>query len=65
MDNRYHGNLEVSSAPHLVSPVNTAKIMGMVLIALAPALEWGYISSDTELQCSHLYVWRHVYYLSI
>ena len=41
MENKYHGNLEVSSAPHLVGPVNTTKIMGMVLIALIPAFAVG------------------------
>ena len=56
MDNRYHGNLEVSSAPHLVSPVNTAKIMGMVLIALAPAFgvgiyQFGYRAAMLTLVC--------------
>ncbi len=38
---KYHGNLAVSSAPHLVSPINTRKIMSMVLIALIPAFAVG------------------------
>lgn len=33
-----HGNLVVSSAPHVVSPVNTSRIMLDVIIALVPAL---------------------------
>ena len=37
MDNRFHSNLTVSSAPHQVGPVSTQKIMSMVLIALIPA----------------------------
>lgn len=41
MDNKYHGNLAVSSAPHLVGPVSTTKIMGLVLIALIPAFAVG------------------------
>lgn len=41
MDNKYHGSLAVSSAPHLVGPVNTTKIMGTVLIALIPAFAVG------------------------
>lgn len=38
MSNIKHGNLIVSSAPHVVSPVNTSKIMLDVCIALIPAL---------------------------
>lgn len=41
MDNKYHGNLVVSSAPHQVGPVNTQKIMITVLIALIPAFAVG------------------------
>lgn len=37
MEQKYHDNLVVSSAPHLVSNVDTTKIMGMVLLALAPS----------------------------
>lgn len=37
MENKFHGNLTVSSAPHLVGPVNTTRIMSTVLIALIPA----------------------------
>lgn len=40
-DNRYHGNLEISSAPHQVGPVSTTKIMGLVLLALVPAFAVG------------------------
>ena len=38
---KYHDNLLVSSAPHMVSPVDTRKIMGTVLIALIPAFAVG------------------------
>ena len=41
MDNRFHSNLTVSSAPHQVGPVSTQKIMSMVLIALIPAFAVG------------------------
>lgn len=34
----YYGNLAVSSAPHLVTGLDTSKTMAMVLIALVPAL---------------------------
>lgn len=37
MENKYHGNLIVSSAPHMVSALNTTRVMGTVLIALLPA----------------------------
>lgn len=37
MDNRYHGNLDVTASPHLVGPVSTTKVMGLVLLALVPA----------------------------
>lgn len=40
-ENRYHEKLIVSSAPHMVSPVNTGKIMGAVLLALLPAFAVG------------------------
>ena len=56
MENKYHGNLEVSSAPHLVGPVNTTKIMGMVLIALIPAFavgiyQFGYRAAVLTIVC--------------
>lgn len=39
MDNKtYYNNLAVSSAPHLVTGLDTSKTMAMVLIALIPAL---------------------------
>lgn len=38
MSQMKHGNLIVSSAPHVVSPTNTSKIMRDVIIALLPAL---------------------------
>ena len=41
MENKYYGNLAVSSAPHLVGPVNTTRIMSTVLIALIPAFAVG------------------------
>lgn len=41
MESKYHANLAVSSAPHLVGPVNTTRIMGLVLIALIPAFAVG------------------------
>lgn len=38
MDNKtYHNNLAVSSAPHLVTGLDTSKTMAMVLIALIPS----------------------------
>ena len=38
MDNKtYYNNLAVSSAPHLVTPMDTTKTMAMVLIALVPS----------------------------
>lgn len=37
MDNKYYSNLTVSSAPHLVTGMDTTKTMAMVLIALAPS----------------------------
>lgn len=41
MENKFHSNLTVSSAPHQVGPVSTQKIMSMVLIALIPAFAVG------------------------
>lgn len=38
MDKKYHDNLIVSNAPHLVTPMDTQKTMLMVIIALLPAL---------------------------
>ena len=38
MDNKYYSNLTVSSAPHLVTSLDTQKTMMWVLIALAPSL---------------------------
>lgn len=37
MDNKYYDNLTVSSAPHLVTSLDTSKTMLMVLIALVPS----------------------------
>ena len=41
MDSKYHEKLIVSSAPHMVTPTDTGKIMGTVLIALIPAFAVG------------------------
>ena len=41
MDKIYHNNLNVSAAPHQVSPLNTQKVMLTVIIALIPALAVG------------------------
>lgn len=41
MANKYHGNLVVSSSPHMVSPTDTSKIMLTVMLALLPALAVG------------------------
>ena len=41
MENKYHEKLVVSSTPHMVSPVDTTKVMGSVLIALIPAFAVG------------------------
>lgn len=41
MANKYHDNLIVSSSPHMVSPTDTTKIMGTVMLALLPALAVG------------------------
>jgi len=38
MDNKFHTNLIVSSAPHIVTDADTTRLMGNVLIALMPAL---------------------------
>lgn len=43
MENKFHGNLTVSSAPHLVGPISTQKVMAIVLIALIPAFISGII----------------------
>lgn len=37
MDNKYYSNLSVSSAPHIVTSMDTTRTMAMVLIALAPS----------------------------
>jgi len=37
MDKTYYNNLAVSSAPHLVSSLDTSKTMAMVIIALVPS----------------------------
>ena len=41
MANKYHSNLVVSASPHMVSPTDTTKIMGTVMLALMPALADG------------------------
>lgn len=38
MDKKFHKNLIVSSAPHIVSEYDTTRLMGTVLLALMPAL---------------------------
>ena len=38
MDKKFYNNLVVSSAPHIVSPIDTSKIMAMVIMALMPSL---------------------------
>ena len=38
MDKKYHENLIVSSAPHIVTESDTTRLMGSVLLALLPAL---------------------------
>lgn len=38
MEKKNYSNLVVSSAPHIVSPVDTSKIMAMVIMALIPSL---------------------------
>ena len=37
MDKKFHTNLIVSSAPHIVTDSDTTRLMGTVLLALAPA----------------------------
>lgn len=37
MDKKFHTNLVVSSAPHIVTDSDTTRLMGTVLLALAPA----------------------------
>ena len=37
MDKKFHTNLIVSSAPHIVTELDTTRLMGSVLLALAPA----------------------------
>lgn len=56
MENKYYGNLAISSAPHLVGPVNTTKIMSLVLIALIPAFgvgiyQFGYRAALLTVVC--------------
>lgn len=36
--NNFHGNLIVSTAPHIVTDADTTKLMGTVLLAMVPAL---------------------------
>ncbi|MDD6311494.1 MAG: RnfABCDGE type electron transport complex subunit D [Firmicutes bacterium] len=43
MESRYHEKLVVSSAPHQVSTINTTKVMGTVILALAPATIVGFV----------------------
>lgn len=38
MEKKNYSNLVVSSAPHIVSPVDTSRIMAMVIMALIPSL---------------------------
>lgn len=38
MDKKFHNNLIVSSAPHIVSEYDTTRLMGTVLLALMPSL---------------------------
>lgn len=56
MEKQYYDNLIVSSAPHMVSPVNTTKIMGTVLLALLPAFgvgiyQFGYRAATLTIVC--------------
>ncbi len=56
MENRYHEKLIVSSAPHMVSPISTTKIMSLVLIALIPAFaagiyQFGYRAAMLTIVC--------------
>ncbi len=55
-DRKYHEKLIVSSAPHMVSPEDTGKIMGTVLIALIPAFavgiyQFGYRAAVLTVVC--------------
>ena len=38
MDKKFHTNLIVSSAPHIVTDADTTKLMGTVILALVPSL---------------------------
>ena len=38
MDKKFHDNLVVSSAPHIVSEYDTTRLMGSVILALLPSL---------------------------
>ena len=38
MEKKTYSNLVVSSAPHIVSNVDTTRIMAMVIMALIPSL---------------------------
>lgn len=38
---KFHSNLIVSNAPHIVTDADTTKLMGSVLLALAPAFVAG------------------------
>lgn len=38
MDKKFYNNLVVSSAPHIVSNMDTTKIMSMVILAMVPSL---------------------------
>ncbi len=56
MEKQYHDNLVVSSAPHAVSTVDTAKVMQTVLIALIPAFvvgcyQFGYRAAVLTIVC--------------
>ena len=56
MENKFHGNLTVSSAPHLVGPISTQRIMAIVLIALIPAfisgiIQFGYRAALLTIVC--------------
>lgn len=56
MEKQYHDNLIVSSAPHAVSPTDTTKVMGTVLVALIPAFavgiyQFGYRAAVMTIVC--------------
>ena len=56
MENKFHGNLTVSSAPHLVGPISTQRIMAIFLIALIPAfisgiIQFGYRAALLTIVC--------------